>query len=166
MFDDLPLFLAQQNKQPASKQGTTSDQTGGGGTTTTGTPGTTGTSGKGTGTGGGGGGFLGGGNMIFVLMAGLLLMFVLMSGSQRKEKKKRKKMLSTLKKGDKVQTIGGIIGNIIEVKDSHVVVKVDENNNTRMKFSRSAVQGLFADQDKDAETSNKDQLEGKLENKN
>jgi preprotein translocase subunit YajC len=162
MFDHLPLILAQQNKQPASKQGNTPAETGGSGTTTTTAPGTTGTAPKGKAKGAESGGF----NMTFVMLAaGLVLMFVLMSGSQRKEKKKRKAMLSTLKKGDKVQTIGGIIGNIIEVKDSHVVVKVDENNNTRMKFSRSAVQGLFSDQDKESESSDKDQLQGKLESK-
>ena len=93
--------------------------------------------------------------MFLFLMLGLVLMFVLMSGSQRKEKRKRKEMLSSLKKGDKVQTIGGILGSVVEVKDTHVVVKVDENSNTRLKFSRSAVQTVVDRPDKESGKSEK-----------
>jgi preprotein translocase subunit YajC len=51
-------------------------------------------------------------------------------------------MLNTLKKGDKVTSIGGIIGTVIEIKDREVVVKVDESSNTRMKFLRSAIRNV------------------------
>ncbi len=60
--------------------------------------------------------------------------------SQSKEKKKRAQLLNALAKGDKVQTIGGIIGNVVEIRDNEIVVKIDENNNTKMKFARSAIQ--------------------------
>ncbi|MAE67472.1 MAG: preprotein translocase subunit YajC [Phycisphaeraceae bacterium] len=72
--------------------------------------------------------------------------FILMGG-QRREKKKRAKMLSALAKGNKVQTVGGIIANVVEVRENEVVLKVDENANTRLRFARSAIQSVLADKE-------------------
>ena len=63
----------------------------------------------------------------------------MVSGSKRKQEKEREKMLKDLKRGDRVQTIGGIIGNVVEVRDNEVVVKVDESSNTKIHFARSAI---------------------------
>lgn len=46
-------------------------------------------------------------------------------------------MLAALKKGDKVQSIGGIRGVVQNVSDDTVVVKVDDN--TKMEFAKSAI---------------------------
>jgi preprotein translocase subunit YajC len=82
--------------------------------------------------------------MIMMLLMIGVFFFIMMSG-QRREKKKRATILASLKKGAKVQTIGGIRGTIVEVRDSEVVVKVDENSNTRIRFSRESVQGVIED---------------------
>lgn len=85
------------------------------------------------------------GGMTFLLP--LILIFavflLLSSRGQKKEKKKREQLLASLKKGDKVQTIGGILGSIVEVREDEVIVKVDENTNARMHFRRSAIQGVI-----------------------
>ncbi len=81
-------------------------------------------------------------SILFVLMAALVLMWVLTSRSRRKQESKRKEMLSNLAKGDKITTIGGVIGTVIEVKEDEVTIKVDETNNTRMKFARWAIRGV------------------------
>ena len=47
--------------------------------------------------------------------------------------------LKDLKRGDRIKTIGGILGTVVEARDSEVVVKVDETNNTKIKFSRTAI---------------------------
>ncbi len=83
-------------------------------------------------------------SFFFMLLILVLFMFVLIV-PQRREKKRRNAMLEALKKGDRVQTVGGIIGTIVELRPSEVVVKVDENTNTRMRFSRSAVQSVIGD---------------------
>jgi preprotein translocase subunit YajC len=44
-----------------------------------------------------------------------------------------------------VQTIGGVIGTIVEVKDAEVVVKIDETTNTKIRFARSAIQQVLED---------------------
>jgi len=64
--------------------------------------------------------------------------------SQRRERKRKDAMISGLKKHDKVQTIGGIIGSVIEVKPNEVVLKVDEANNVKMRFAPSAIQQVIA----------------------
>ena len=48
-------------------------------------------------------------------------------------------MLSQLKKGDEIQTIGGIIGKVVEAREDRVLVKVDETANSKIWFSRNAI---------------------------
>jgi preprotein translocase subunit YajC len=62
---------------------------------------------------------------------------------QNNKQKETQKMLGALKKGDKVVTIGGLHGVIQNVKESTVVIKVDEN--TRLEFSRSAISSVTAE---------------------
>ena len=81
--------------------------------------------------------------MLLVAVGGMMLvMFFFSSRSRRKQAAKRKEMLGDLKKGDKVTTAGGVIGTVIEVREEHVTVKVDETNNVRMKFLRRAIQSV------------------------
>lgn len=77
-----------------------------------------------------------------IVMVGILLMYVWMGRSRRKQEKARKNLLSSLKKGDKITTIGGIVGTVIEVRDNEVTVKTDESNNVRMKFARWAIRDV------------------------
>lgn len=83
-----------------------------------------------------------------VQMAPMLLMFVVMfyfivMRPQQREQRKRQDQLDALKKNDKVVTIGGIIGTIVEISSdgSRITVKVDDS--TRMKFTRSSIQGPY-----------------------
>ena len=74
----------------------------------------------------------------------ILFLFIGMSFlSQRKEKKRRKNMLTTLDKNASVQTIGGIMGSVVEVKGDVVILNVDKSSNTRMTVSRSAIQQVL-----------------------
>ena len=84
-----------------------------------------------------------GGNYIFLVMiGGFILLYIWMGRSRRKRESKRKEMLANLQKGDKVTTIGGVIGTAIEVRPTDVTVKVDETNNVRMKFARWSIRGV------------------------
>jgi preprotein translocase subunit YajC len=76
--------------------------------------------------------------MIFGVLA--IFMFIT-SNSRKKQQRKHQDMLSNLKKGDKVVSIGGIVGTIVECREDEIVVKTDETNNTRMKFARWAIRG-------------------------
>lgn len=77
------------------------------------------------------------------------------SSSQRKEKKKREEMLGALKRHDRVQTIGGLIGSIVEIKENEVVLKVDEASNVKVRFSKSAVQQVLTEAESTGEAAGK-----------
>ncbi|MBN1346498.1 MAG: preprotein translocase subunit YajC [Phycisphaerae bacterium] len=109
----------------------------------------------GEGGGGGGGGGLapqGGGNLMFIglIMAIAVFWIITMRGSSR-DKKQRQAMLDNLGKSDKVLTIGGIVGTVVAVKGDEVVVKVDEGSNTKLTFTRSAIQKVLSDEGKDGD---------------
>jgi preprotein translocase subunit YajC len=76
----------------------------------------------------------------FIILIGFtILMFFFVLRGPRKQKQQHKQMVSSLKKNDKVRTIGGIIGTVVDIKDDEFVLKVDESNNTKMRFSISAI---------------------------
>ena len=71
-------------------------------------------------------------------------------------------MIDAIKKGDKVVTIGGIRGTVAVVKDSTVVLKVDDN--TRIEFSKNAISaGLNKKEEAAAEKSSKKADKEKIE---
>jgi preprotein translocase subunit YajC len=71
----------------------------------------------------------------------MVMVLVLFSSSRTKktEQKKRDDMLKNMKRGDRVMTIGGILGTVVDVRDSEVMLKVDESSNTKIKFTRDAI---------------------------
>ena len=78
--------------------------------------------------------------IVFVVIGAMLLMSIM---SSRREKRRREAMINAIKKHDRVQTIGGVIGSVVEIKPDYVVLKVDESSNTRITFARSAVQQVL-----------------------
>jgi preprotein translocase subunit YajC len=78
-----------------------------------------------------------------ILIVAIFYFFVIRS--KRTQDKKRNEMLGQLKKGDRIQTIGGILGTVVEARDTEVVVKVDESSNTKIKFARSAIHRVIED---------------------
>lgn len=76
----------------------------------------------------------------------ILIFYFLIIRPQKKRDKEAKNMLASMKKGDKVVSIGGIRGTVVIVKETTVVVKVDDN--TRIEFSKNAIAQIL---DKKAE---------------
>jgi preprotein translocase subunit YajC len=74
---------------------------------------------------------------IYVVLM-VVLFFVFFRGPQ-KQKQQRKKLVQSLQKNDRVQTIGGILGTIVEIKGDEITLKVDESNNTKIKVTSSAI---------------------------
>jgi len=87
-------------------------------------------------------GFLGGMGLPIIMVGAVVLMLVWSGRGRRKQEAQRREMLASLKKGDKVTSVGGIVGTVIEVRDDEVSVKVDETNNVRMHFARWAIRGV------------------------
>lgn len=76
----------------------------------------------------------------------IVVFYFFIFGSKRKTEKRREDMLKQLKKNDRIQTIGGILGTVLEVRDNEVLVKVDETSNTKMRFTRSAIHRVIEEE--------------------
>ena len=76
----------------------------------------------------------------FVLM--FAVFYFLLIRPQQKKQKQRSLMLNQLKKGDKVTTIGGMHGTIVEITDDTVVLRV--NDTVKITFERSAINNVVA----------------------
>ena len=74
------------------------------------------------------------------LIAIVGIFYFLILRPQNKKQKETQKMLSALKKGDRVVTIGGVHGVIQSVKETTGIVKVDEN--TKLEFNRGAISSV------------------------
>ena len=70
-----------------------------------------------------------------------ILFYVMLIRPERKKRTDLDRMLGNLKKNDRVVTIGGIYGTIVNAPQGskEVTLKVDENNNTRLRVLRSAI---------------------------
>jgi preprotein translocase subunit YajC len=74
----------------------------------------------------------------WIMMALLMVVFYFfMIRPQAKKAKDARKFREELQKGDKVITIGGIHGKVVELKDKSVLLEVD--NGTKLRVERSAI---------------------------
>ena len=76
----------------------------------------------------------------------LLVLYIFMFRSKKAQERKKQDMLENMKRGDRIQTIGGILGKVVEAEEDKVLVKVDENSNTKIWFSRSAIHRVITDE--------------------
>ncbi len=81
-----------------------------------------------------------GGLMSFLPLILIVVVFYLFFiRPQMKKSKDQRKYRESLKKGDKIVTIGGIHGKIVEVKDKTFTIETEGQN--RLVIERSAVGG-------------------------
>lgn len=86
-----------------------------------------------------------GGISMILLGAMLVFIYLMMFRGPKKKQQQHSKMVKALQKNDKVKTIGGIIGTIIDVKDDIIVLKIDESNNIKIKVVAGAISGKLSD---------------------
>ena len=71
----------------------------------------------------------------FIILIGVMIAISMRTSS--KEKKKREEMMNSIRKGTKIMTSGGILGEITEVQKDQFLLKVA--NNVQIAISRTAV---------------------------
>ncbi|MDA1195132.1 MAG: preprotein translocase subunit YajC [Planctomycetota bacterium] len=89
----------------------------------------------------------GGGLDMFIMIGMIFMIFwflVIRPGSR--ERKAREASVKALKKHDKVVTNAGIHGTVVGLEDDAVMLRVDDKNNIRMKFSRAAIWQVLGDE--------------------
>jgi preprotein translocase subunit YajC len=78
----------------------------------------------------------------FIIMIGFIvvlfvLMYFLTIRPQRKRQQEQARMLNELQRGDRIVTIGGMIGTIESVSEDSIVLKTE--GGTTMRFLKSAI---------------------------
>ncbi len=75
-----------------------------------------------------------------VLIVGLILMMII---PQRKQRKRQEEMMATLAIGCTITSIGGIIGEVVELDDKYIWIETGvEGSKTTMKLLRQAIHSI------------------------
>jgi len=85
---------------------------------------------------------------LWPILAIAFLFYFLLVRPQRREQSSRQSMLDTLKKNDRVITIGGIRGVVMNVRREadEVTIKVDEATNTKLRVTFGAIARVEAEE--------------------
>ena len=78
-------------------------------------------------------------NFLPLILVFIIFYFLILRPQSQKQKDVQK-MIENLKKGDRVVSTGGIYGEVVDVKDATVILRVAEN--VKMEFAKSAVIGM------------------------
>ena len=78
------------------------------------------------------------GSTVFMLIMMLAIMYFVMIRPENKRKKEAEEMRAAVKKGDKVVTIGGITGTVVDVKDNKFVLETGADQ-VRIEFEKWAL---------------------------
>lgn len=75
---------------------------------------------------------------IIILVAMFAIMYFLLIRPENKKKKAAEEMRSSLKVGDTITTIGGVVGTICAVKEQTIVIETGADR-VRIEFTKWAV---------------------------
>ncbi|HHY99350.1 MAG TPA: preprotein translocase subunit YajC, partial [Firmicutes bacterium] len=67
----------------------------------------------------------------------IVVFYFMLIRPQQIQQKKRQEMLASLRKGNHVVTVGGIYGEIVDIKEDALILKIADNVNVRT--TKSAV---------------------------
>jgi preprotein translocase subunit YajC len=86
--------------------------------------------------------------MLFPLVLIFALFYFLIMRPERRKQADHKSLLGSLKKNDRVITIGGIYGVVANVQrdDDRVTLKVDETNNTKLDVTFNSIARVIVDE--------------------
>ncbi len=91
------------------------------------------------------------GNPMMQFLPLLIIMFAIMYfliiRPQKTKEKKRLAMISNVRKQDKIVTVGGVHGVVVSVKESEVIVRVDDTKDVKLKIDKSAITSVTAPRD-------------------
>ena len=82
--------------------------------------------------------FGGGMTSILMIVAMIAVFYFLMIRPENKRKKEAEQMRSSVKTGDEVITIGGIVGTVVSVKDDKFVMETSADQ-VRIEFAKWAI---------------------------
>ena len=77
-------------------------------------------------------------SMIIMLVVMVGVFYFMLIRPENKRKKEAEQMRSSMKKGDKITTIGGIVGTVVDVKDDKFVIETSADQ-VRIEFTKWAL---------------------------
>ena len=80
----------------------------------------------------------GGYTFLIMLVALFAVMYFMVIRPENKKKKEQEALRNSLHKGDKITTIGGIMGKIVDIKDDKIVIETGEDQ-VRMELQKWSV---------------------------
>ena len=78
--------------------------------------------------------------MWLIIGFGLIFYFIVLA-PQKKAKKKQQALVDSLKKHDRVVTIGGIVGTIVSIDTANEEVVLEVGPDTQLRLLRRSIQG-------------------------
>jgi preprotein translocase subunit YajC len=104
-------------------------------------------------TGGGGAGTPppqpGGLDSLLITFVPLMIIFYLFFiRPENKRRKQKEELLAAIKPKDKVVTVGGLHGSVVEVEGDEVVLLVDPKKDVKLRFRRSAIDTIETPEEK------------------
>ena len=78
---------------------------------------------------------------LIMIVAMMAILYFLMIRPENKRKKQAQEMRNSLKKGDMITSIGGIIGRIVMVTDNTIIIETSEDR-VRMELTKWAVSSV------------------------
>ena len=73
-----------------------------------------------------------------MMVAMLAIMYFMLIRPENKRKKEAEQMRSAVKKGDKITTIGGIVGTVVDVKENNIVIETSADQ-VRIELAKWAI---------------------------
>ena len=80
----------------------------------------------------------GGGSTIIMLVGMVAVFYFLLIRPENKRKKEAEQMRSSVKNGDEITTIGGIVGKVVNVKEDKFVIETGADQ-VRIEFAKWAL---------------------------
>ena len=78
------------------------------------------------------------GSTLVMLVAMIAIFYFMLLRPENKRKKEAEQMRSAVKKGDKITTIGGIVGTVVDVKENNIVIETSADQ-VRIELAKWAI---------------------------
>ena len=78
------------------------------------------------------------GSTIVMMVAMLGIFYFMLIRPENKRKKEAEQMRSSVRKGDKITTIGGVVGTVVDVKENNIVIETSADQ-VRIEFAKWAI---------------------------
>jgi preprotein translocase subunit YajC len=89
------------------------------------------------------------GQMVPMMAAFAIFIWLFILRPENKRRKQKEALLSSVKVKDKVVTIFGLYGTVVDIEGDDIVLNVDTKKDVKMRFRRSAIDSVVPEETKE-----------------